>query len=86
MPLAVFTKLYDTLVVPVIECAAATWGHNECSWISTVQNRASRFYLGLSKFTANAAVQGDMGWKTSWHQHKICVVHLWVRLINMNAL
>ncbi len=45
----------------------------------------SRFYLGVSKLTPNSAVQGDMGWKRSWHRQKIYVVHLWVRLINMNV-
>ncbi len=85
MPHDVFTKLYDSLVAPVIEYAAAIWGHKEFSCISTIQNRASRFYLGVSKFTPNAAVQEDMGWKTSWHRQKICVVCLWVRLINMNV-
>ncbi len=81
----VFSNLYDSLVAPVIEYAAAIWGHKECSCISTVQNRGSRFYLGVCKFIPNSAVQGDMGWTTSWHRHKICVVCLWVRLINMNV-
>ncbi len=84
IPHDVFTKLYDSLVAPVIEYAAAIWGHKEFSCISTVQNSASRFYLGVSKFTPNSAVQGDIGSKTSWHRQKICVVLLWVRLINMN--
>ncbi len=84
MPHDVFTKLYDSLVAPAIEYAAAICGHKEFSCINTVLNRASRFYLGVSKFTPNSAVQGDMGWKTSWHRQTICVVRLWVRLINMN--
>ncbi len=57
MPHDVFTKLYDSLVAHVIEYAAAIWGHKEFSCISTVQNRASRFYLAVSKFTPNSAVQ-----------------------------
>ncbi len=80
MPHDVFTKLYDSLVAPVIEYATAIWGHKEFSCISTVQNTASRFYLGVTKFTPN------MGWKTSWHRQQICVVRLWVRLINMKNI
>ncbi len=32
----------------------------------------------------NAAVQGDMGWKTADHRHKLCVLTLWLRLMNMD--
>ncbi len=79
----VFTKFYYSLVAPVIEYAAAIWVHKEYSCTNTVQNRASRLYLGVSNFTPNSAVQGDMGCKTHWHRQKMCVVRLWVRLINM---
>jgi hypothetical protein len=85
MPHDVFTRLYDALVGTVIEYAAAIWGHRECSYINTVQNRASRFYLGVSKFTPNSAVQGDMGWKAPWHRQKICVVRMWLRFVNMDV-
>jgi len=61
MPHAVFTKLYDNLVAPVIEYAAALWGVREYSCIGTVQNRACRFFMGCSKFTPNTAVRGEMG-------------------------
>ncbi len=38
--------------------------------MSTVQNSAVIFDLCVSKFTPNSAVQGDMGWNTSWHRQK----------------
>ncbi len=59
MPHDVFTKLYGSLVSPVIEYSAVICGHKEFSCISTVQNRASRFYLGVSKFTPNSVAQGE---------------------------
>ena len=30
--------------------------------ITAVQNRAERFYLGVGRYTPNAAVNGDIGW------------------------
>jgi hypothetical protein len=84
MPHDVFSKLYDALVSPVIEYAASIWGHREFSSITTIQNRACRFFMGVTKFTPNMAVQGDMGWKQVFHRQKICVTRLWLRLINMD--
>ena len=62
MPYDVFTKLYDSLVWPVISYGAAIWGNKSFSCINSIQNRAMRFYLGTGKYTPTAAVGGDMGW------------------------
>lgn len=58
-----FTKLYDTCVWPIISYSAPIWGDKSYSCINAVQNRAMRFYLGIGKYTSNAAVLGEMGWK-----------------------
>ncbi len=66
MPHDGFTKLYDSLVAPGIEYAAAIWGHKEFSSISTISKTEQvEFIWGVSKFTPNSAVSGDMRWKTS---------------------
>jgi len=62
LPYDVFSKLFDTMVWPVIAYGAAVWGDKSFACINAVQNRAMRFYMGLGKYTPNAAVQGDMGW------------------------
>ena len=62
MPYNVFTKLYDSLVWPVISYGAAIWGDRSFSCIDAIQNRAMRFFLGVGKYTPTAAVSGDMGW------------------------
>ncbi len=54
------------------------------SCISAIQNRACRYFMGVSKYIPNAAVQGDMGWKTAGHRQKLCVLILWLRLMNMD--
>ena len=56
-----FTKLYESMVIPIIRYEAAIWGHKEFSCINAVHNRMCRYFLGVKKFTPNAAVQGDMG-------------------------
>jgi len=67
----VYTKLYNSLVWPVIEYGSAVWGLQSCSCINAVHNRAMRLYLGVGRYTSNAAVTGDMGtpyvrqWKAS---------------------
>ena len=46
----VFTKLYDTLIWPVISYGASIWGAKSFSCINAVQNRAMFFFfffLGL---------------------------------------
>ena len=56
----VFTKLYDSLVSPIIEYGASIWGYKNVSCINAMHNRACRFFLGVGKYTPNAAVTGDM--------------------------
>ena len=62
MPYDVYTKLYNTLVWPVINYGAAIWGTRTYSCIDAVHNRAMRFFLGVGKYTPNAAVAGEMVW------------------------
>ena len=52
-----FSKLYESSVIPIIRYGASIWGHKEYS----VHNRMCRYFLGVGKFTPNAAVQGDVG-------------------------
>ena len=61
-PYGTFTKLYESTVTSVINYGASIWGTREYSCINIVQHRACRFFLGVGKFTPNAAVEGDLGW------------------------
>ena len=85
VPYKVFTKLYDSIVWPVIAYGAAIWGHKEFSCISAVHNRAMRFFLGVGKYTPTVAVAGEMGWiPTNVRQWKI-VVNFWARISCTNS-
>ena len=63
MSFHVYTKLFDTLVWPVIAYGAAIWDTRQFSCIDTIQYRAMRFFMGTGKYTPNLAVAGDMGWE-----------------------
>ena len=71
VPYNVFTKLYDSVVWPVINYSAPLWGFRSYSCIDAVHNRAMRFFFGVGKYTSNNAVSGEMAWKpTSVRQWK----------------
>ena len=78
-----FTKLYNSLVQPIIDYGASVWGHTHFSCIEAVQNRAMRFFLGVPSKTPNTAVIGEMGWMASRSRIWICIARLFTRYSNM---
>ena len=58
LPFNVYTKLYDSVVYPVISCGAGIWGCKPYSCINAVQNRAVRFFLG----------EGNVHWLPLWRE------------------
>ena len=85
VPHSVFTKLYDSLVLPIIEYGACIWGVKSYSCINAIHNRACRFFLGVGKYTPNAAATGDMGWIPVFHKQWKSIVRCWCRFINMSS-
>ena len=56
----------------------------EYSVINAVQYKACRFFLGVGKYSPNAAVNGDMGWRPAYiEQMKPTSCH-WFRLNHMD--
>lgn len=81
----VFTKLYDSVVWPVINYSAPLWGFRSYSCIEAVHNRALRFFLGVGKYSPNDGISGDMGWKPPIVRQWKCISLYWSRLSNMNT-
>ena len=79
----VFTKLYESLVLPVLLYGSALWGTKEYKKLNVIQNRACRYFLGVPKTTSNIACRGDMGWLSLEAKQQIEMVRLWCRLKNM---
>ena len=78
-----FTKLYDSLVQPIIDYGACVWGHSECKYAEGVQNRAMRFFLGVPCKTPTTAVIGEMGWLASHVRLWTCISRQWCHYSNM---
>jgi hypothetical protein len=85
LPYNVFTKLFDSMVWPVINYGASIWGTRSFSCIDAIVNRAMRFYLATGKYTPNAAVIGDMGWDPALVRQLSAVCAFWSRLVNMDV-
>jgi hypothetical protein len=85
MPYNIFTRLYDTLVQPIISYGAAIWGQKYYGIINSVQQRAMKYFLGLPKRAPNSAVIGDMGWTDSTTRLWVSVGRQWCRLRNMET-
>ena len=50
------------------------------SVIFKIQNRACRFFLGVPRNTPNAAVQGEMGWKSCLTKQRLEVFRFFVKV------
>ena len=86
MPYDVFTKLYDSIVWPIISYGVAVLGSKSFSCINAVQNRAMRFFLGTGKYTPATSIFGEMVWMAPLVKQWKCISALWVRLVNMESV
>jgi len=77
---AIFTKLYESLVQPILFYGTAIWGLYEHKKINTVQNKACKFFLGLRRNASNLAARGDMGWQSCVTKQRLDVFRLLRRL------
>ena len=76
----VYTKLYNSLVDPVLSYGAGLWGTSEYKTANTIQHRACRFFLGVGSNTSNLTTRGEMGWQSQCHKQYIEVARLYCRL------
>ena len=79
MTFNVYTKLFESVVEPVLFYCAIIWGYTVHSEIEAVLNKACRLFLGVSK-NANIASHGDISWHTAEVKQKVEVVRLWCRI------
>ena len=82
VPYNVFKKLYDTIVWPVIGYGAAVWGYRSFACINAVHHRAMRFFLGVGKYTPNAALVGEMAWLPPVVRQWKAVISYWATICN----
>lgn len=84
LPFNTFSKLYESIVDSTINYGAAIWGGKRFSCIEAVQHRAIRFFMGVGRYTPNAAVTGDSGWLSQEIKQWSSVVNQWYRIRAMD--
>ena len=78
-----FTTMYESGVVPILDYGSAIWGYSKNSHSDLIQNKASRYFLGLHNFTPVPALTGEMGWLPSKYRKMICMLRFWNRMIKI---
>ncbi len=76
-----YSKLFESLVCPVMDYGAAIWGGKSYDSLNNVFNRAQRFFTGVHRLCPIDGFTGDMGWPSNRIRWKLEAVRLWNRLI-----
>ena len=79
-----YTKLYESLVCPVMDYGAAIWGMKTYDKLDQIHNRAIRFFAGVHRLCPIPGFTGDMGWLDNLSRWKIDRIRLWNRLVDTN--
>lgn len=80
----VYTRLFETGVLPIIRYSAGLWGIKEYGHMNTVLNKAGRFLLGLPPRAPNIATQGEMGWNSIIYHTRLEAIRIYCRLNTMD--
>ena len=78
-----FSKMYESGVIPVMDYGSGVWGFTKNTHSESIQNKASRYFLGVHNFTPIPALQGEMGWFPTKFRKFISILRYWNRLIDM---
>ena len=82
MSYGVYTKLYTSLVEPILYYFSGIWGLTVSTKVNTVQNKTCRYLLWVGKNAASLATRGDMGWSDCLVNQRLETCHLLCKLTN----
>ncbi len=54
--------MYDSHVIQIMDYSSGIWGYSQSEEGDNIQNRATRYYLGVHQEAHIFAIQGDIGW------------------------
>ncbi len=77
-----YTKMYNSMVCPVMDYGSAVWGSKSYDKLDQVHNRAMRFFTGVHRLCPIPGFTGDMGWIDNFTRWKIDRIRFWNRLVN----
>ena len=78
---SVYSKLYSTMVEPVLFYCSGIWGTKVHSVINSIQNKAAKFFMSVGRYTANTAIRGDMGWTSCFTKQRTACIRLLSRIL-----
>ena len=76
-----YTKLFESLVCPVMDYGSSIWGGKSYDCLNNVFNRAQRFFTGVHRLCPIDGFTGDMGWVSNRVRWKVDALRLWNRLL-----
>ena len=76
-----YTKCFGTSMLPIINYGSEIIGYIKNNKTEVVQMKAMKSFLGVHRFAANAAVEGDMGWYPNSMNQTLIVLRYWSRLL-----
>jgi len=79
----VYTKLYNSCVIPIMDYCSGIWGYARYDKPNTVQHRAIRSFLGVHRYASNVVINGDTGWTPPIVRRKLNILKLVQRMMNM---
>ena len=85
LPFTVFTKLYNSCIIPILGYTAHIWAFKPSSFATKIQNGALRFFFGLGKAAPIAALLGDSGWYPIEMQLQFILLKYWYHLCSLGA-
>ena len=78
---SVFSKLYSSMVEPVLFYCSGIWGTKTYPVINCVQNKASKLFMSVGKYTSNTAIRGDIGWSSCFTKQRTACIRLLCRIL-----
>ena len=72
------------MVLPILIYGCEIWGFENYNKLDSVQNKASRVFLGLHKFAPLLVLEGDMGWIKTRYRRWTNMLRMWNRLVTLD--
>ena len=80
-----YETLFDSYVEPIMNYASGVWGYRDFTSPQVLQNRISRFYLGIHKFAPLASTKIEMDWIDCRQRRWLNMLRLFNRLNSMES-
>ena len=79
-----FTKLFNAMVIPVMDYSEGVWGFKYFDKCNRVQTRALSYFLGVHNRAPVVGIQGDVGWILPKYRRLLKMLQLWDHLLSLN--